>query len=210
MSAATMTYDSLVEDIKTYSERANDPVFVSQIDRFIMYAENRLAVDVKTLGFQRYVNGQFDSNTLEKPSRWRETISFNYTNNAGQRVFLKERSYDYCRTYSPDPTETGAPVYYANYDYEHFFFAPTPDAGYEFELGYYERPEPLSSENQTNWTTRYAPQLLLYACLLEAAPFVKNPEQVQQWQAFYEASKAQVLTEATRRVGDRTDVRNGE
>ncbi len=209
MPAAAMTYDSLVDDIQTYAERQNDAVFVAQIPRFIMYAENRLAAEVKTLGFQRYVSGTISENTLEKPSRWRETISLNITV-GGSRKFLKERSYDYCRYYSPDNTDTGEPEYFANYDYEHFFFAPTPDTSYSFELAYYERPEPLSETNQTNWTTQYAPQLLLYASLLEAAPFVKNPEQVQQWQGFYQQALAQIMQESARRVVSRAEVRTGE
>lgn len=209
MSAASMTYDSLVDDIKTYSERSGDAVFVAQIPRFIMYAENRLAAEVKMLGYQRYVTGQMNGNTLVKPARWRETISLNITV-AGERKFLKERSYDYCRAYSPDSTDTGEPKYYANYDYEHFFFAPTPDLQYDFELAYYERPEPLNDQQQTSWTTQYAPQLLLYASLLEAAPFVKNPEQVAQWQQFYAQALGQIMKESERRSTARTEQRTSE
>lgn len=209
MPAAAMTYTSLVEDIKAYSERGSDSAFVAQIPRFIMYAENRLATEVRVLGYQRYVNGTLSGNTLQKPSRWRETISLNLTVN-GERVFLKERSYDYCRVYAPDPNVLGVPRYYANYDYEHFFIAPTPNQTYSFELAYYERPEPLSDSQQTSWTTEYAPQLLLYASLLEAAPFIKNADQVQQWQGFYQQALAQLMQEAARRQSARTESRSSE
>ncbi len=209
MSAASMTYDSLVEDIAVYAERQNDTVFAAQIPRFIMYAENRLAAEVRTLGYQRYVSGTLNGNTLAKPARWRETISLNIVV-AGERTFLKERSYDYCRTYAPDPTAESEPKYYANYDYEHFFFAPSPDLEYPFELAYYERPEPLSLTNQSSWTTQYAPQLLLYASLLEAAPFVKNAEQVQQWQGFYQQALNQIMQESGRRTNARTEARSSE
>ena len=205
MSAA-MTFDSLVDDIKTYTERGGDSAFVAQIPRIIALAENRLSSEVKALGYQRYVEGTINSNTAAKPARWRSTIAINITSN-GIRYYLKQRSYDYCRAYAPDTTVTGAPVYYADYGYEHFFIAPTPDTDYSFELAYFERPEPLDDMNQTNWTTQYAPQLLLYGCLLECAPFLKNPDALQTWQQMYAQAVAGIAREDSMRVTARTEQR---
>lgn len=208
--AEALTYTSLLSDVQTYCER-NDAPFVTQIPRFVMMAENRLASEVRGLGFQQYVTGNMNGNTLPKPERWRETISINVTVGT-ERVFLQQRSYDYCRTFAPDPALTGQPRYYADYGYEHFLIAPTPASNYAFELAYYERPEPLSTENQTSWTTQYAPQLLLYATLLEAQPFLKRPEMAQQWQALYDRALQGVAQETSRRVGsDRASTsRTGE
>lgn len=208
MSAEALTYDSLISDIQLYCERYDEP-FLSQRARFVMMAENRIASECRGLGLQKYVTGSMNSNEFEKPTRWRETISFNVTVGT-ERVFLFERSYDYCRSYAPDAAVTGAPRFYADYDYEHFFIAPTPDATYDFELAYYERPEPLSDTNQTNWTTRYYPQLLLYACLLETAPFLKNDQRIAGWQALYDRAKQGLEQESNRRTIDRAAVRSGE
>jgi len=198
MSATT--YASLKADIQNYAERNDDP-FVSQIPEFIALAENRLATEIKALGFLRAVTGSLSSNTLSKPSRWRKTKSFSITA-SGQRHYLFERSYEYCRIFSPTSATTGVPRYYADYDYEHFFIAPTPDAAYPFELMYYERPEPLSDENQTNWTTQYAPQLLLYAALLEAQPFLKTSERIAEFQALYDRAAQAINSEDQSRAID--------
>lgn len=208
--AEALTYDSLVSDIQTYAERSDSP-FVDQVPRFIMLAENRLASEVRGLGFQRYVTGTLSSNTIEKPDRWRETISLNITTASG-RVFLQQRTYDYCRDFNPNPATTGEPRYYADYGYEHYFVAPTPDASYPFELAYYERPEPLSDANQTNWITQYAPQTLLYASLLEAQPFLKRPERIPEFQALYDRALQGLAQETNRRIGaDRASTsRTGE
>lgn len=207
-SAAAMTYDSLVTDVQSYAER-RDSNFVEQIPRFIMLAENRICSECRGLGFLRFVAFPLVANTFEKPVRWRESVSLSCVV-SGETVFLKERSYQYCRAYSPDVSVTGTPVFYANYDYEHFFVVPTPAASYTAELSYYERPEPLSSDNQVNWTTQYAPQLLLYATLLETAPWLKNDQRLALWQQLYESAKAALLNESKRRMQDNSNERTPE
>src|SRR5574343_1543144 len=194
---SAMTYDSLVADIQTYCERSDDP-FVAQIPNFIALAENRLASEVKPLGFVRVVTGTINSSILAKPIRWRATKNFMVTVN-GSNEFLFERSYEYCRTYAPTAT-TGVPRYYSNYDYEHFFIAPAPNSTYTFELSYYERPNPLSDTQQTSWTTQYAPQLLLYASLLEAMPFLKTSERLPEFQGLFDRALAAIMREDQSRI----------
>ena len=193
-----LTYDSLLTDIQTYAERTDQP-FVNQISRFVMLAENRLASEVRGLGSQKYVTGFLNNSTFAKPERWRETISFNITTSEG-RKFLMPRSYDYCRAFWPDVAQTGVPRYYADYEYEHFLVVPTPAQAYSFELAYYERPEPLSASNQTNWFTQYAPQMLLYATLLEAQPFLKRPERIAEFQSLYDRALQGLAQETSRRI----------
>jgi len=205
-----LTYNSLLSDVELYAERSDAP-FVTQIPRFVMMAENRLASEVRGLGIQKYVTAALSGATIDKPNRWRETISLNLTA-GGERVFLQPRTYDYCRTFCPDTTTRGTPRYYADYEYEHFLVVPTPDLEYTFELAYYERPDPLSGDKQTNWFTQYAPQLLLYATLLEAQPFLKRPERIAEFQALYDRALQGIAQETSRRIsGDRaSSSRTGE
>lgn len=201
-----MTYSSLVEDVQNYCERSDDP-FVNQIPRFIMMAENRIASEAKPLGFLRVVEGNLDGNVLKKPARWRKTKSFALVNGI-KRWYLMDRSYEFCRSYAPNAATAGEPRYYADYDYEHFFIAPTPDLQYYFELQYYERPAPLSEINQTNWTTQYAPQLLLYATLMEAMPFLKTSERIPEFQGLYDRALAAVSKEDMERAIDAAGVKS--
>lgn len=197
--AEALTYTSLLSDVQVYAERDDSP-FVVQIPRFVMLAENRIATEARGLGLQKYVTGTLNGSTIAKPARWRETISFNVTI-ASERVFLQPRTYDYCRAFCPDSSVTGSPRFYADYGYEHFLVVPTPSSAYGFELAYYERPEPLSTSNETNWTTQYAPQLLLYATLLEAQPFLKRPERIAEFQALYDRALQGIAQESSRRIG---------
>lgn len=201
-----MTYDSLVSDIANYAERDDSP-FMEQIPRFIMMAENRIASESKPLGFVRTVNGVLNSNVLAKPIRWRRTKNFCLIVGA-DRKYLYNRSYEYLRKYWPDVAQQAEPYYYADYDYEHFFVVPTPNMAYQFELQYYELPEPLSAVNQTNWTTQYAPQLILFASLLESMPFLKLPERIPEFQALYDRALAAVTKEDQLRAIDATAIRS--
>ena len=202
-TAAVMTYDSLVIDIESYLER-NDTSTVQRIPTFIMLAEQVISAQIKFLGnltvnTSQMVIGQA---TLDKPARWRKTVSMNATV-AGERSPILLRKYEYLREYWPNPTETSVPKFYCDYDYTHWLIAPTPDVAYDFEVIYYERPQPLDSSNQSNWFTQYAPQALLYGSLLQAMPFLKNDARTAMWQQQYDLIMATLKAEDQVRVADR-------
>lgn len=205
--AEALTYSSLLSDVEAYAER-HDAEFLAQIPRIVMLAENKLAAEIKGLGFLKVVT--FDltiSNPVyAKPARWRETASLSIVSSS-QRSFLKQRGLEYIQTYWPNQSTVGTPEFYADYDYEHWLFAPTPDATYSATLNYYERPEPLDATNQTNWTTRYAPQLLLSACLIEAQSFLKTPERLQEFMMMYQSAAVAINKENVSRVVDKTSSR---
>lgn len=117
------------------------------------------------------------------------------------------RSYEYIRSYWPDQTQTAMPVYYADYNYQNFIVAPTPDRAMPFEMLYWELPALLDDVTQTNWLTQYAPNLLLYACLLETAPFLKNDERIPTWQQFYDRAAQAISGEDLRKILDRAQKR---
>jgi len=201
--AAVQTYDSLVADVQSYLERT-DIQTIEKIPTFIMLAEQVIANDIKFLGnltvqTSNMVQAQA---TIDKPARWRKTVSMNVTVD-GQRYPVFLRKYEYLREYAPDPAATGVPKYYADYDYTHWLVAPTPADDYSFEVVYYERVQPLDSSNQTNWFTIYAPQALLYGALLQAMPFLKNDERIPMWQAQYTQVINSLKTEDVQRIADR-------
>lgn len=205
-TAAVMTYDSLVDDIETYLERT-DTATIQKIPTFIMLAEQILATDLKFLGNMTVAQSNMVANqsVIDKPARWRKTVSMNVTVDGERRpVFL--RKYEYLREYWPDPTQTDVPLYYCDYDYTHWLVAPTPASAYTFEVLYYERLQPLDSSNQTNWFTIYAPQALLYGSLLQAMPFLKNDDRVPMWQAQYAQVVSTLQMEDVLRLGDRQAV----
>ena len=198
-----MTYDSLVDDIQTYLERT-DQQTLDKIPQFIMLAEQIIASEIKFLGNLVVVTSNMvqAENVIAKPARWRKTVSMNVTV-AGKRQPVLLRTYEYIREYWPDPTATGVPLYFCDYDYEHWLVGPTPTLAYAYEVLYYERVQPLDSSNQSNWFTQYAPQALLYGSLLQAMPFLKNDERMPMWQGNYDRIIQVLKEENLTRVADR-------
>lgn len=210
-----MTYSSLLTDMRAYLERgatlATDPTVYLQLPNLINLAERRLARELKIQGTVTAMTGSFTAGTAvyAKPDRWRETVSMNFGSGVSQNVRkeIYPRSYEYCRNYWPDDTQTGAPRFYADYDYSNWLIVPTPATSAPFEVLYYEQPPYLDDNNQTNWWTEYAPNALLYAALLEAAPFLKNPEAIQIWEGFYNRTLASLNGEDLRQIVDRGIIR---
>lgn len=200
-----LTYDSLVNTVLQYLERSDDATR-EQIPTFITMCEFEIAQQIKTLGQLQVAESQMEGGNpvIPKPARWRKTVSFNVVvNGARQPVLL--RKYEYIKNYSPDSASTGQPLYYSDYDYEHWFVGPTPDQDYFFEVLYYERISPLSSDNQTNWLTQNAPNAMLFGTLLQAMPFLKN-DQRQIFQQKYDQAMAMLRTEDISRIGDRQTI----
>ena len=200
-----MTYDSLTSTVLQYLER-KDAAVVNQLPTFITLAEFEIAQEIKTLGQLQVVEATMlaGNPVLQKPARWRKTVSMNITvGGVKQPVFL--RKYEYLKNYWPNTSQTDVPLYYADTDWDHWYIAPTPDQDYQFEVLYYERIAPLSSENQTNWITQNAPNAMLFGTLLQAMPFLKNDQRTIFQQKYQEALQA-LKTEDVARVGDRQAV----
>lgn len=200
----SMTYDSLLVDVRRYLERGftaeSDAIVYEQLPRLITLGERRIARELKIEGFIRAVTTplQAGNAVYRKPDRWRDTVSMSVS---GSPVFA--RSYEYLRSYWPDAASTGTPEFYADYDYQHWLLAPTPEDGLELEVLYYEQPRLLGPDIQTNWLTEYAPDVLLYATLLEATPFLKKDERIGTWQAMYDRAAQALSGEDLKRIMDR-------
>ena len=210
-----MTYNSLLDDLRAYLERgatlATDPTVYEMLPMLIGMAERRLARELKIQGTVNVVTSLLviGQSVYDKPDRWRETVSMFVGIGTGNntRSEIYPRAYEYIRSYWPNPTTTGTPRFYADYDYSHWLIAPTPVAALPMEILYYELPPLLDDTNQTNWFTEYAPNALLYATLLESAPFLKNDERIATWEGFYNRSVAALNGEDIRQISDRGIIR---
>jgi hypothetical protein len=201
----SMTYDSLLVDVRRYLERGftaeSDQIVYDQLPRLITLGERRIARELKIEGFIRAVQTPLQPGVAayRKPDRWRDTVSMRVDN---QPIFA--RSYESCRTYWPDEAQTATPQFYADYDYQHWLITPTPATAQTLEILYYEQPRFLGEDFQTNWITEYAPDVLLYATLLEATPFLKKDERIGTWQAMYDRAAQALNGEDLKRILDRS------
>lgn len=215
--AYTMSYASLLVDARRYLERGDattDPIVYAQLPRLIAFAEKRIARELKIQLLEQYVywTMQADVAVYQKPDLWRETKSLKYGVNAtaaatgyNTRAPLFPRELEYCRSYWPDPTISSVdepPRFYAEYGNGHILIVPTPALAYPSEWAYWQLAPPLSDENQTNILTRYAPELLLYATLLESQPFLKDDDRIAVWQSMFDRASAGFLKQDARKAQD--------
>jgi len=212
MSDAPVYYNftRLFDEIQTFSQR-NDAKFISQIPVFIANAENRLAIMIKNLGQLQALTLSPVTQIIAKPNRWHVSTSFSVTDTeTGEINYLFEKTFEYIKLFQSELTQlypTKLPQYYGDYDFDHFIITPwLPDlaSNWVVELLYYERPEPLSEQNQTSWWTSYAPQALLYACLREAALWARMPDRSQELEMSLQMEIANINKEDVRRYNDRS------
>jgi len=197
-----MTYDSLVLNVQQYMER-NDADFIAQIPNLIALAESSIAAELKTYLQLIVVETNLATNQtiLNKPSRWRKTVSMKVN---GQPVLL--RSQDYVAQYLSE-SSGGQPVYYADYDFNNWNFAPAPNQSYPVEIIYYAEIQPLDASNQQNLWTAIAPQAMLYGTLLQAQGYLKALDKLPVWKQYYtDAIGALKKEDNSRRIDRNTTI----
>jgi hypothetical protein len=214
MTAAAMTYSTLVQDIKDYLERGDDDddTVLRQIPRVINNSERTLADKLKVTGYiASYVSTmKVAENRIAKPQNWRATASINFGTGEhfNRRTNLRQRSYEYMRSVYPNDQNLNAPDLYCDYDLEHWLVLPTPAYAYPFEAMCYILPPLLDDNNEQNYLTKYAPFLLLYTCLAGMEPFLRNDSRIVTWKTLADENFQAINAEDVRRMVDRGQMRS--
>ena len=197
---AAYTYDNLVTDIRNYTEVDSNVLTAAICNRFIANVEQRILLDVPMDSDRKMATGNFatDDNTINVPAGClfvRAVEVFDSTSSTdGNSVFLQKKDVSYLREYVAKLTGpsggqtaqdvTGQPKYYAMFGGATgltdstsggLLLAPTPDVAYSFRIYYNANPTGLETNTSGTYISRYFPQGLLYACLVEAYGFLKGP-----------------------------------
>ena len=172
------------------------------IDEFIMAAEHRINTELPMDSDRKVQEGTLvaDDNTINSPAGAlfiRGVEVFNTANTSEAGTWLEKKDQTYLTEYVGRLTGpegdltgqdvTGFPKYYAMFGGATgltdttsggMYFAPTPDANYKYRVYYNKMPVGLgtgSGGNSHTYLSNYMPQILLYACLVEAYGFLKGP-----------------------------------
>lgn len=178
----TMTYGELKQAIQDYTEN-DETTFVNNLPLFIRLAEERILKSVQLNLFQKNQFGTMTTGNqyLAAPSDFLAPFSLSI-DVSGDAEFLLFKDLDFVQTYTPDPTTTGQPKYYAQFDVDNFILAPTPDANYTVDIHYLYRPTSITAgaDSGTSWLSTNAEISLLYASLIEAYTFMKGDPNLMQ------------------------------
>lgn len=182
----SFTYGQLKQAIQDYVEYS-ETTFVNNIPLFIRMAEERIIKQVQLSLFRKNATATaFASQQyLRCPSDFLAPFSLSFTGVDGDKFFIDFKDPSFVQEYNPDPTTTGQPRYFAQFDVSNFLLAPTPDAEYVAELHYFYRPQSITAldDSGTTWLSENGEMALLYGSLLEANIFMKGEQDTMQMYA---------------------------
>ena len=181
-----MTYDELKTKIRDYTEVSSTVLSDTIVNGIIEDAEFRILRDVDSDNNRRYATALLAVNTrfVQTPDnalviRSAQIVDSDGTAAADNRDFLQYRDTSFMSEFN-NLNSQGVPKYYSNWDETRIVVAPTPDQTYQIQLNYILKPEGLSSTNTETYLSKFFPNGLLYACLIEAYGFLKGPNDLLQ------------------------------
>ena len=197
---AGYTLSALEADIRSYTEVSSTVLTGAILSRFLENAEQRIWLDVPIDAYRKVSEGGLatDNNTINVPAGCvfvRGVEVFNSTaNTEGKGTWLIKKDQTYLEEFvdrltGPEGDRTaqdvtGFPKYYAMFGGATamsdttsggLYIAPTPDANYMHRIYYDLLPTGLETNTSGTYVSRYFPQGLLYATLVEAYGFLKGP-----------------------------------
>ncbi len=179
-----MTYAELVQKIRDYTEVGSEVLTATIVNGFIRDAEFKIFREADADYAREYATSSFTANNKyialpnasgssgANTSRIALIVrSVVVTNSSGVQVSLEPRDDTFITEYNSSGA-TGFPKYYATFRENAIEVAPTPSSAFVVALDYIYTPDGLSSTNTTTYISINAPELLLYACLVEAFAYL--------------------------------------
>lgn len=153
----------------------------TQIDTFIRQAEQRIYNSAQLPSSRKGTTLTLTPSSafVDAPNDFLSAFSAAVIDGSGVYSYMLPKDQNFIREAYPDPTVTGLPRYYAIHGQRagtptelRFIVGPTPGSAYSVDLQYYAYPESIVTAANT-WLGDNFDTVLLYACLLEAAVFMK-------------------------------------
>ena len=178
-----MTYAELVQKISDYTEVDSNVLTTTIVNGFIEDAEWRIYRDVDSDSNRRYATANLVTNVrfISTPANALVVRSVQIVNggSGSTRNFLEFRDTSFMSEFNSTGV-TGEPKYYGMWEDDKMVLAPTPNSTYQVQVNYILKDPGLSSTNTETYLSKYFPNGLLYACLVEAFSFLKGPADLLQ------------------------------
>ena len=176
---AFTSYENLKTNIADYLAR-ND--LNDKIPMFVALAEKRLNRDLRLRQTLQQSTYTLDSGfQVPTPSDFLEMKDIHIDANPIVNLNFKTVSQFYRLD---NVSGSGNPINYTLVS-NNFVLAPRPTGSSVINMTYYKIPKVLSDTNASNEYLDVCPDLLLYASLVESAPFLMNDERLTTWEALY-------------------------
>jgi|TARA_B110000908_G_scaffold166680_2_gene218224 hypothetical protein len=195
-----MNYTELVALIQDYTEQ-REPTFVANIPRFVRQTEQRVyrTIMIPELRKNATATVAAGSQYVARPSDFLSVFSLALIDGSGNYSYLYDKDVNLLREAYPNPSTTGLPRYYAQFDGDtvgnpgNFIIAPSTDADYTAEIHYYYDPVSIV-ESETSWLGENAEAVLLNGAIVEAYVYLKGEADIM---ASYEKQYNSALGQLT-------------
>ena len=176
---AFTSYDNLKTNIADYLARSD---LTEKIPMFVSLAEKRLNRDLRLRQMLQQSTYSLTSGyKVPTPTDFLEMKDIHIDANPVVNLNFKTVSQFYRLGNS---STTGQPINYTLVS-DNFVLAPRPVSGATINMTYYKIPKVLSDTNPSNEYLEVCPDLLLYASLVESAPFLMDDERLVTWENLY-------------------------
>ena len=217
---AGLSYDTLVTQIRNYTETDSNVLTTDILENIILNAQYRIMRDVpidadRKQQVANFVAGQ---ESINAPAGCLFIRAIQVYDTAGSETtganrYLEKKDITYLQEYQ-DITGTaaaqGQPKYYAMYggatgdgdtNSGRIIVAPVPNTTYRYKVHFNKMPATLDSSNLTNYISLNFPNGLLYCCLSETYGFLKGP--IDMLTLYENKYKQEVQKFANEQVGRR-------
>lgn len=185
------TYAGLQSAATEWLARDQDTTLIARIPDFIILAEAKFNRNLFVRQMEQRATALTDPNASEPefialPSDFQSMRRVRVSSVQGKPcLYFKSGTqldeYRFSRS-----NASGQPAYFTIFGTE-LELGPTPDGIYTIEMIYRKNVPPLAS-NDPNWLLTLAPDLYLYATLLESAPYIKEDQRIQTWGLGYKTA----------------------
>ena len=176
---AFTSYDNLKTNIADYLARQD---LTDKIPMFVSLAEKRLNRDLRLRQMLQQSTFSLTSGyTVPTPADFLEMKDIHIDANPIVNLNFKTVSQFYRLSNS---SGGGVPINYTLVS-DNFVLAPRPTGASTINMTYYKIPKVLSTTNPSNEYLEVCPDLLLYASLVESAPFLMDDARLVTWEQLY-------------------------
>jgi hypothetical protein len=186
---ALSTYSELKTAVASWLKADDLTDFIPDLIRM---GELRIYRDLRIRAMEATLSGTVASGVVAVPDGYVE-LKYAYVTGAPIAMLTKKDA-EWVHYNYPFRSSDGKPRFIAR-DGDNFVFGPHATDGQVIAGTYYKRLDALSTSNETNWFTTNAADLLLFATLCEAEPFVMNDARIPTWERKYEFVKQRIQSE---------------
>ena len=173
------TYAQLKSSIADWLNRDD---LTAVIPSFISLAEAEVSRDLRHWLQEKRVTTSLNEEFEYLPDDWLETISLRL--NRGDELSIISQS-EMAEYKEGTADVSGTPKYYCISAGQMEFY-PVPDVSYDVTLTYHARIPAMVNDTDTNWLLTNQPDIMLYASLKHAAPYLDDDRRLGVWKQLYD------------------------